>query len=119
MNLDPRIGKFSNGKFYAFPLGYDKPEFVGSLEEVEAALGLCPMAPPAAPRQSSKIWTVTLRFQFPAWDEVGGIEYQNIEASSRAEANAAARRQAELDGHLCVGKGRLTFFATEKMKGVR
>ncbi|WP_199028810.1 hypothetical protein [Ralstonia sp. ASV6] len=40
MNLDPRIGLLSSGKFYTFPNGPHKPEFIGTLEEVEARLGL-------------------------------------------------------------------------------
>ena len=39
-NLEPRIGRLNSGKFYAFVEGYDKPEFVGTLEEVEIRLGL-------------------------------------------------------------------------------
>lgn len=54
---------------------------------------------------------VTLRFQFPAWDEVDGITYE-IEANSKAEAIDRARREARRDGHTpATGKGRATFSA--------
>lgn len=54
---------------------------------------------------------VTIRFQFPAWDEVRGIEYE-IEASSKSEAIKRARYEARRDGHLpCTGKGRATLSA--------
>lgn len=38
--LDPRIGVLNSGRFYCFPRGYSAPELIGTLEEVEAALGL-------------------------------------------------------------------------------
>jgi hypothetical protein len=60
-----------------------------------------------------RLWSVTMRFQFPAWDEVNGITYSDIYASGKAKANAIARRQAWDDGHLCGHKGRVTFTATE------
>lgn len=56
-------------------------------------------------------YTVTLRFQFPAWDETRGLTFI-IEAGTKAEAISAARRQAHRDGHLpATGKGRATFRA--------
>lgn len=58
-------------------------------------------------------YTVTLRFQYPAWDEKNGIPY-TVEANTKAEAIQRARRQADNDGHLCGGKGRVTFTATEQ-----
>lgn len=90
----------------------------GSLEEVEVALGLRP-APSTfveldKPASGNRLWNVRLTFQYPAWDEVSGIEYLDILASGKAEANAIARRQASNDGHLCGGKGRATFTATEQ-----
>ncbi len=117
MNLDPRIGMLNSGKFYCFPNGTGKPELIGTLEEVEVALGLRPPAELATPATVAKVdsdWTVTLRFQYPAWDEADGIEYRDIRASSKSKANAMARRMASNDGHLCGGKGRVTFFATEQ-----
>lgn len=117
MSLDPRIGKLNSGKFYCFPNGYDQPEFIGSLEEVEAALGL--RAEPPAPKAAgsmlaTRLWCVKLTFQYPAWDEEDGIEYHDISASCKSEANAIARRRASNDGHLCGGKERATFTATEQ-----
>lgn len=115
--LDPRIGMLNGGKFYCFPNGNGQPEFAGSLEEVEAALGLRRAAPTpvkSAKTASSRRWTVVLTFQYPSWDEANGIEYLDICASGKAEANAIARRRASDDGHLCRGKGRATFTATEQ-----
>jgi len=48
-NLDPRIGKLNSGKFYAFAHGYDKEATIGTLEEVECALGLR-----TAPKKTAK-----------------------------------------------------------------
>ena len=121
MNLDPRIGKLNSGKFYCFPNGNGKPELIGTLDEVEAALGLRAAVDPvslAKVASRSSIWTVTLRFQFPAWDEVDGLEYRDIRASSKANANAIARRMSGNDGHLGSGKGRVTFTATVTNEGI-
>lgn len=118
MRLDPRIGMLNSGKFYCFPNGNGKPEFMGTLEEVEAALGLpSTMATPAVlavKAPANRLWNVNLTFQYPAWDEKNGIEYRDIEAVGKGEANAIARRRAYDDGHLCGGKGRATFTATER-----
>lgn len=40
MALDPRIGLLNSGRAYAFVQGYDKSEFVGTVDEVTLALGL-------------------------------------------------------------------------------
>lgn len=118
MNLDPRIGMLNSGKFYCFPNGNGQPEFMGSLEEVEVALGLCPELPAhvglAKAASGHRLWSVRLTFQYPAWDEVSGIEYPDIPAGGKAEANAIARRRASDDGHLGGGKGRAMFTATEQ-----
>jgi hypothetical protein len=60
------------------------------------------------------IYTVTLRFQFPAWDERDGITWK-IEAASKREAIAKARREAYHAGHVGSGshQGRVTFSAKE------
>lgn len=118
MHLDPRIGMLNNGKFYCFPNGNGKPEFMGTLEEVETALGIpSTLTTPAVLAENApanRLWSVTLAFQYPAWDEINGIEYPDIEASGKAEANAIARRLAYNDGHLCGGKGRVNFNAIEQ-----
>ena len=57
-------------------------------------------------------YKVTLRFQYPAHDERDGIPFE-FEAKSKSQAIRYARRQAENDGHLCGGKGRVTFTARE------
>lgn len=115
--MDARIGQLSSGKFYAYAAGYAADPVIGSLPEVEDALGLPRSqeaeAAPAKPACTAhKVFNVVLRFQFPAWDELEGIQYQGIEADSKAQANEQARRMARRDGHLCGGKGRATFAAT-------
>ena len=57
-------------------------------------------------------YTVTMRFQHPAWDEKNGIPFE-VQASSKSEAIAEARKQAERDGHTGGGKGRYAFKAIE------
>jgi hypothetical protein len=58
-----------------------------------------------------KNYTVTLRFQFPAWDEKDGYTYEVL-GKSKSDAIKSAKRLAEDDGHTC-GKGRRTFTAQE------
>ena len=58
-------------------------------------------------------YIVTLRFQFPAWDEKNGIEFE-IRARTKSEAIRYAKVRAERDGHIgghVVGSGRATFKA--------
>lgn len=97
--IDPRIGKLNSGQFYACTNGYDKPEFVGTLEEVEAALGLPVRVPKKADTAPLKMWNVVVRFQYPSWDEVDGLLYEGICAASKADANKIVRRRASDDGH--------------------
>lgn len=100
--MDARIGTLNNGKFYAFVNGYDQAEVIGSLAQVEAALGI--RAEPCAE------YVVTLRFQFPAWDETAGVEFY-VCASGKAEACAKARKEAFRDGHTGGGRGHYWFRA--------
>lgn len=117
MGMDHRIGKLNSGKFYAYLDGYSGEPFIGTLEEVEVAMGLRKeksASVPGTDYHHVKTFTVVVRFQYPAWDEVGGIEYFGIIASSKSEANAKARKMAADDGHLGSLKGRVTFTATEE-----
>lgn len=59
-----------------------------------------------------KNYIVTLRFQFPAWDEKDGITFEE-QARSKSDAIRYARSQATNDGHSATGKGRATFTAKE------
>ncbi len=61
------------------------------------------------------LYDVTLRFQYPAWDEQDGILYI-VDALSRAAAIRIARRQAERDGHTGGGRGRYWFSALEMLR---
>ena len=112
--LDPRIGMLNSGKFYAYVHGNGKPETVGTLEEVERALGIFKeqTSAPASAR-TLKTFDVVMRFACPAWDEVDGIAYPGITAASKADANKQARLMAERDGHAVGGRGSYTFTATE------
>lgn len=117
--MHPAIGQLLNGKFYCYIHGYSADPFVGTLEEVEVAMGLRAAPEPSSttlvqPAPTQKTYTVTLTFTCPAWDEVDGINYYGIQADSRSEANRIVRRFASEDGHLGSGKGRATFRATEQ-----
>lgn len=61
------------------------------------------------------MFAVTLRFQYPAWDEKNGIVYDDILARSKAEAIKYARQMARNDGHTGTGgKGNCYFSAAEQ-----
>ena len=61
-----------------------------------------------------RTYRVTLRFQYPAWDEKDGITYTQT-ATSKSQAIRYTRRDAQDDGHLPAhGKGRATLIATEE-----
>lgn len=112
-HLDPRIGVLNSGRYYAYVNGHQNEPVMGTLAEVSQALGLI-LAPAAARRGKGELLTynVKMTFQHPAWDEVAGIDYEGIVASSKSEANKKARRLAERDGHV-YGRGRIFFKATE------
>ena len=60
-------------------------------------------------------FTVTLRFQSPAWNEKDGIEFE-VRARTKSEAIRYAKVRAERDGHIgghAAGSGRATFKARE------
>lgn len=122
--MDSRIGilqREGGQVFYAFAHGYDKPETVGTMEEVERALGVKECGQGDGGRgceglvevKRRRMWDVTMRFQHPAWDEKEGILYRGIEAQSKAEANGIAGRLARRDGHAIGGRGRYSFSAVE------
>lgn len=99
--MDARIGilmREGQTVYYAFPDGYNKPAFEGLLVEVEQRLGLRAHGTAASCSKSTvrgsdvKQWVVTMRFEYPAWDEKDGIVYQGIPARTRSEANRAAKR---------------------------
>lgn len=108
MALDPRIGILNSGKYYAFVNGYDQPEFTGTLEEVEIALGIREPALSVAPKAALvsegpklKKYNVHMTFQYPAWNEKDGYWYDGIIARNKREANKRARSMADDDGHTC------------------
>ena len=62
--------------------------------------------------QNKNSYKVTLRYQYPAWDELDGIT-TTVEAVSKSEAVKKARREFDHAGHLMGGKGRVTLRAEE------
>jgi len=59
-----------------------------------------------------KKYIVTLRYQYPAWDEKSGLQYE-VSAENKSDAIKIARWNATTDGQLCGGKGRVSFKAQE------
>lgn len=116
MTMDARIGLLNSGKFYAYVHGYDAEPVFGTLAQVSAALGRKDTAQTVsktrhAKPQSIQTYTVRMTYEHPAWDEIDGIVFEGIRASSKSEANRIARRTADFDGHL-AGRGRVFFTAT-------
>ncbi|WP_445769411.1 hypothetical protein [Rheinheimera sp.] len=109
--MDSRIGQLNGGKYYAYINGYDQEPLFGSLAEVEAALGIQASIKTEIVTSTLLTYTVTLRYEYPAWDEVNGINYSGIEAKCKSDAIKAARKKAETYGHCQTGKGRYWFTA--------
>ena len=65
---------------------------------------------PAKEIKTMTEFEVTLRFQFPAWDERDGLRYF-VHAKTKADAVRYARSDARRDGHLGTGKGHASFSA--------
>lgn len=100
MSLDPRIGMLNSGKFYAFVHGYDKPECMGTLAEVEIALGLRPAPdgnPLPAKKKKSGIRlyqvTVTPLIVTYAGSQVFGQYTVEVYATNATEAITKARQE--------------------------
>jgi|TARA_R110000772_G_scaffold21728_1_gene59442 hypothetical protein len=69
---------------------------------------------PTAPEQGDHqmtTYTVTIKKQFPAWDENEGLGYYGVEAESKSAAIKIIRNQARWDGNTGPGQGRQTFSA--------
>lgn len=113
--MDPRIGKLSSGSYYAFANGYNEDPVTGTLEEVEVSLGLSSRNKKgrsehaqrsALPNRDYSMYSVLITFEHPAWNEIDGMEYKDICASSKRDAIQKVRKLAEGDGNLGTGRGR-------------
>ena len=110
MHLDSRIGQLGNGHYYCFHNGYDKPEFVGTLEQVEIALGLrqppkkqVSPQPRASQRLRTYVVTITPRFVMYADSATFGEYTVEVDAKSNAEAISVARKErTENEGRFAV-----------------
>ena len=112
MLLDQRIGLLNDGTYYAFVSGHGNQEVRGTLEQVEAALGIRRKESRKTAPSAIKAYAVTLRFQYPSWDEVDGISCGEIHSTSKREAVEIARKISARDGHT-IGRGRHWFSAAE------
>ena len=68
------------------------------------------------PTTARDYYTVTIRKQFPSWDEKNGIVYQDVTGRSKSEAIANARFRARNAGHTGDSKtsGRAIFSAVKQ-----
>ena len=60
-----------------------------------------------------KVYTVTIRKQFPSWDETDGIVYRGIVGVSKREAVETIRARGYNHGHIGQGQGRYWITAVE------
>lgn len=95
--MDPRIGILCcEGKqvFYAFVDGYHKPEFRGTLDQVEVALGIrtAPVARPVA-KPIKTLRTYVARLTSPG----GEVSEYETEAVNKTEARTKIRRLFRID----------------------
>lgn len=108
MNLDPRIGKLANGQFYAFHRGYSNPEVIGSLADVERALGIPLTKEPKKSLQPKTqlqafLVTVTPSVTTFAGSSTFGEYTVEIRAATASQAISEARRaRRETEGRYGV-----------------
>jgi len=123
MHLDPRIGVLNSGRYYAFVDGYNKPEFVGSLEEVELRLGI--RQPKAGAKKvvgSSRLYEyeVTVTPRVVAYSGGGyGTEAQTFgEYTERVDARTGAEAITRVRRARNEQEGRYGVKATYRAKRV-
>lgn len=118
--MNPRIGKLSSGKFYAFLNGYgNEPTYADTAEELEILLaGGTPVPPPATVVKyvpamkvnKVKLYKVFAKLNFPDYYNTG---YEmSIVATTKAEAISRARTKVQGLGHTRQDGG-LTYSANE------
>jgi len=100
--MNPRIGKLSSGKFYAFLNGYsNEPTYAATSEELEAILaGEVVAAPQVAVKlmaKKSKMYAVVASLTSPScYNTAYNIE---VVASTKVEAVSRARKMVQGLGH--------------------
>lgn len=101
MNLDARIGTLNSGKFYAYVNGYSAEPVVGSLAQVEAALGLRKAAP------KIRTFIVTVTPGVVSWN----VQQYQVEVDARDRNEAIRRARQEYNDNVGVlnnGAGRFS-----------
>jgi hypothetical protein len=91
MNLDPRIGTLNSGKCYAYVNGYAAEPVVGSLEEVELALGLRKPVAAAKPARTVRTFVVTVTPGVTSWN----VQEYEVRVNARDRNEAMRRARAE------------------------
>ena len=104
--LDPRIGKLNSGKYYCYPDGNGKPEFIGTLEDVEAKLGIRSAPAKQAEQQpakpsSLKEYEVTVTPRIVTYGSHGATteSTMTVHAKTSSEAISKARAMVRDGGH--------------------
>lgn len=93
--MDPRIGILNSGVHYAFVDGYDKPEFRGTLAEVERALGIEIKTAQVTRRRSLKRYEVTVTPAVVGYTSTGYGGGSERHGSYTVEIDAETARKAE------------------------
>lgn len=113
--LDPRIRPLLNDKYYAYTGPGASDIAVGTMEQVETALGIRrPMPVQKKEGKKQSVYTVTIEIQNPAKDAPKQVKYQGITAGSKRDAINQAQRQAETDGILKMENGCIVFSAQKQ-----
>jgi hypothetical protein len=93
--LDPRIGILANGTYCCFANGYNQPETIGTLAEVQAALGIGKAAPTGPQRPTPRTYSVTVTpaITIYAGTNTFGQYTVQVQASTRSQAISLVRQQ--------------------------
>lgn len=114
-NMHPAIGQLvRNGNTVSYIVVDGEPVFGtvdsltamlnGTVSEVEPEAEVVPTVTAVAVRSGYKVYTVSVRKQFPAWDEVNGYTLPGIQAKSKREACAIVRDRFVRGGHIAEGR---------------
>lgn len=98
-SLDPRIGQLNSGKYYCFADGYRKPEFVGTLDQVQARLHSRAAGKPVRPSREVHNFDVTIapRQIVYAGSWRSGVYTVRVQATTHAQAISKARAARRLE----------------------
>ena len=98
--MDSRIGKLNSGTYYAYVNGYNQEPVMGTLEDVEIALGLRQKATVTAQKaENVKTYVVRIVSKYPSYNEPAeGSDWECV-ARNVNDAIKQARKMMSDGGH--------------------